>query len=143
MKLYLSPGTCAQSCHIVLREAGLAFTPVFVDLKTHHTADGDDYYAVNPKGYVPVLEFDTGERLTEAPAVLQYIADLAPTKNLVPAAGTLGRYRVQEWLNFTSSEIHKAYGALFSDQASDADKAKAKARVTKRLAYVERTASTW
>ncbi|HZE91749.1 MAG TPA: glutathione S-transferase N-terminal domain-containing protein, partial [Rhizobacter sp.] len=100
MKLYLSPGTCSLSPHIVLREAGLAFEAVLASTKTHQLVDGTDYYTINPKGYVPLLELDSGERLSEGPAIVQYIADMVPTKNLAPANGTLARYRLQEWLNF-------------------------------------------
>lgn len=142
MKLYLSPGTCAQACHIALREAGLAFTPVRMNTKTHLLEDGSDFYAINPKGYVPVLELDTGERITEAPVVLQYIADLAPQKNLVPAAGTLPRYRVQEWLNFISAELHKPFGPLFSPATDEAVKKHSHAALDKRLAFVDQHLAT-
>jgi len=114
MKLYYSPGACSLSPHIVLREAGLAFEPVLASTKTHKLQDGTDYYTINPKGYVPVLELDNGERLTEGPAIVQYIADQVPAKGLAPAAGTMARYRLQEWLNFVTSEIHKTYSPLFN-----------------------------
>ena len=114
MKLYYSPGACSLSPHIVLREAGLAFQPVLASTKTHKLQDGTDYYSINPKGYVPLLELDNGERLTEGPAILQYIADKAPEKKLAPPYGTMERYRVQEWLNFITSELHKGFGVLFN-----------------------------
>ena len=114
MKLYYSPGACSLSPHIVLREAGLKFELVATSTKTHKLQDGTDFYTINPKGYVPVLELDNGERLTEGPAIVQYIADQVPAKNLAPAAGTMARYRLQEWLNFTTSEIHKTYSPLFN-----------------------------
>ena len=114
MKLYYSPGACSLSPHIVLREAGLKFEPVATSTKTHKLQDGTDFYTINPQGYVPVLELDNGERLTEGPAIVQYIADQAPAKNLAPATGTMARYRLQEWLNFTTSEIHKTYSPLFN-----------------------------
>ena len=95
----------------MLREAGLAFEPVLASTKTHKLADGTDYYTINPKGYVPLLELDNGERLTEGPAIVQYIADQVPAKKLAPAAGTMARYRLQEWLNFITTELHKGFGA--------------------------------
>src|SRR4051795_9081068 len=110
MKLYYSPGACSLSPHIVLREAGLQFEPVLASTKTHKLQDGTDYYSINPKGYVPLLELDSGERLTEGPVIVQYIADKVPAKGLIPAHGTMERYRVQEWLNFITSELHKGLG---------------------------------
>src|SRR5258706_1967431 len=106
MKLYYSPGACSLSPHIVLREAGLAFDLVLASTKTHKLQDGTDYYTINPKGYVPLLELDNGERLSEGPAILQYIADQVPDKELAPPYGTLPRYRVQQRLNFITSEVH-------------------------------------
>jgi glutathione S-transferase len=114
MKLYYSPGACSLSPHIVLREAGLAFEPVLASTKTHQLPDGTDYYTINPLGYVPVLELDDGTRLREGPAIVQYIADQVPTKNLAPANGTLPRYRLQEWLAFIGTEIHKSFSPLFN-----------------------------
>ena len=114
MKLYYAPGACSLSPHIVLRESGLTFELVLADLKAHQLADGTDYYSVNSKGQVPVLELDNGERLTEGPAIVQYIADRVPAKNLAPANGTMARYRMQEWLNFTTSELHKGLGTMFN-----------------------------
>jgi glutathione S-transferase len=113
MKLYYSPGACSLSPHIALLEAGLAFTPVKASTKTHKLDDGTDFFAINAKGYVPVLELDSGERLTEGPAIVQYIADRNPGSGLAPAAGTMERYRLQEWLNFITSELHKQYGPMF------------------------------
>jgi glutathione S-transferase len=114
MKLYYSPGACSLSPHIALREAGLAFEPVLASTKTHQLPDGSDFYDINPLGYVPVLELDDGTRLREGPAIVQYIADLVPTKNLAPANGTLARYRLQEWLTFIGTEIHKTFSPLFN-----------------------------
>ena len=113
MKLYYSPGACSLSPHIALLEAGLAFTAVKASTKTHKLDDGTDFYTINQKGYVPVLELDNGERLTEGPAIVQYIADQSPGSGLAPAAGTMERYRLQEWLNFITSELHKQYGPMF------------------------------
>ncbi|RZL89744.1 MAG: glutathione transferase GstA [Variovorax sp.] len=114
MKLYYSPGACSLSPHIALREAGLAFEPVLASTKSHKLQDGTDYYGINPLGYVPMLELDDGTRLREGPAIVQYVADLAPTKNLAPANGTLSRYRLQEWLTFIGTEIHKSFSPLFN-----------------------------
>ncbi len=112
MKLYYSPGACSLAAHIILREAGLAFEPVLASTKTHKLPDGTDFYTINPLGYVPVLELDDGTRLRENPAIHQYLADLAPLKNLAPASGTLPRYRLQEWLGFLGTEIHKTFSPL-------------------------------
>jgi glutathione S-transferase len=114
MKLYYSPGACSLSPHIALREAGLAFEPVLASTKGHELQDGTDYYGINPLGYVPMLELDDGTRLREGPAIVQYIADQVPTKNLAPANGTLPRYRLQEWLTFIGTEIHKSFSPLFN-----------------------------
>lgn len=113
MKLYYSPGACSLSPHIVLHEAGLAHTSVLASTKSHKLQDGTDYYTINPLGYVPVLELDDGTRLREGPAIVQYLADQAPHKNLAPANGTLARYRLQEWLTFIGTEIHKGFTPLF------------------------------
>ena len=137
MKLYYSPGACSLSPHIVLREAGLAFEPVLASTKTHKLQDGTDYYTINPKGYVPLLELDNGERLTEGPAIVQYIADQVPGKKLAPANGSFERYRLQEWLNFITSELHKGFGTLFTPQLPEEGKAVARARVTDRLKWVD------
>ena len=137
MKLYYSPGACSLSPHIVLREAGIAFEPVLASTKTHKLADGTDYYAINPKGYVPLLELDNGERLSEGPAIVQYIADQVPAKNLAPANGTMARYRLQEWLNFITSELHKGFGPLLNPAMPAEAKTFARARVTERLKWVD------
>lgn len=112
MKLYYSPGACSLSPHIVLREAGLAFEVEKVD-REKKTERGGNFLEVNPKGMVPTLELDNGQRLTEGPAIVQYLADLAPAKKLAPPAGAFERYRLQEWLNFITSEIHKGFTPLF------------------------------
>src|SRR5688572_1790006 len=113
MRVYYSPGACSLSPHIVLRELGLPFETVKVDLGTKRTADGRDFNAVNPKSYVPALELDEGGVLTEGPAIVQYLADRKPDAKLVPANGTIERYRLQEWLAFISTELHKGMGSLF------------------------------
>jgi glutathione S-transferase len=112
-KLYYAPGACSLAPHIVLREAGAAFTLEKVDTGTHRRADGSDYYAINPKGQVPVLELDDGTRLTEGPIVSQFIADRAGAVALMPSAGSLARYRVMEWQNYVTSELHKSFTPLF------------------------------
>jgi glutathione S-transferase len=137
MKLYYSPGACSLSPHIVLREAGLAFEPVLASTKTHQLADGTDYYTINPKGYVPLLELDNGERLSEGPAIVQYIADQVPEKKLVPVVGTMARYRAQEWLNFITSELHKGMGTLFNPAMPEEAKSVARTKVTGRLKWVD------
>ncbi len=113
MKLYFSPGACSLSPRIALLEAGLPFTTLKVDTKTKQLDGGGDFWAVNSKGYVPTLELDNGQVLTEGPAIVQYIADLNPETGLAPKAGTMDRYRLQEWLNFITSEIHKGFSPLF------------------------------
>jgi len=137
MKLYYSPGACSLSPHIVLREAGLAFEPVLASTRTHKLQDGTDYYTINPKGYVPLLELDNGERLSEGPAIVQYLADQVPGKRLAPPNGTFERYRLQEWLNFITSELHKGFGNLFNPAMPEEGKAVARARVTDRLKWVD------
>ena len=137
MKLYYSPGACSLSPHIVLHEAGLPYTPVLASTKTHQLADGTDFYTINPKGYVPLLELDNGERLSEGPVIVQYIADQAPASKLVPPAGTMARYRVMEWLNFITSELHKSYSPLFNKDMPDEAKAIARKRLGDRYAWVD------
>jgi len=114
MKLYYYPSACSMAVHIALREAGIPFDLDKVDLAKHRTENGDSYYQVNPKGYVPALELDDGQVLTEDAVLLQYVADLKPASGLAPQAGTMERYRLMEWLNFIASEMHKALGALFN-----------------------------
>jgi glutathione S-transferase len=137
MKLYYSPGACSLSPHIVLLEAGLAFEPVLASTKTHQLADGTDYYTINPRGYVPLLELDSGERLTEGPAIVQYVADQVPAKHLAPPNGTFERSRLQEWLNFITSELHKGIGSLFNPAMPEEFKVVMRARGTGRLQWVD------
>ncbi|MCE3605902.1 glutathione transferase GstA [Massilia sp. P8910] len=138
MKLYFSPGACSLSPHIVLLEAGLAFTTDSVDLRKKVTASGADFSAINPKGYVPALETDQGMLLTEGPAIVQYLADLAPEKKLAPAAGTPERYVLAEWLNFISTELHKNFSPLFRPDVGEELSSYARANLTARFGYVER-----
>lgn len=135
MKLYFSPGACSLSPHIVLLESGLTFTTERVDLRTKVTASGADYRTINPKGSVPALELD-GVVLTEGPAIVQYLADLAPDKQLASPAGSLQRYQLQEWLNYISTEVHKNYSPLFNPAANDDIKNYAKANLATRYAYL-------
>ena len=137
MKLYYSPGACSLSPHIALREAGLAFEPVLASTKSHKLQDGTDYYGINPLGYVPVLELDDGTRLREGPAIVQYIADLAPAKNLAPANGTLPRYRLQEWLTFIGTEIHKTFSPLFQPAMPEEAKKIFRDRLLARFQWVD------
>jgi glutathione S-transferase len=136
MKLYYSPGACSLSPHIALLEAGLEADLVKVDLKSHKLDGGDDYYGVHVKGYVPLLELDDGQRLSEGPAIVQYIADRNPASGLAPAAGTLERYRLQEWLNFITSELHKSFSPLFDAAAPAEWKEIVKQRLGKRFDWL-------
>jgi glutathione S-transferase len=136
MKLYYSPGACSLSPHIALREAGLPFDLAMASTKTKTLADGSDYLLVNPKGQVPTLELDDGQRLTEGPVIVQYIADQAPASGLAPAAGTMARYRVMEWLNFITSELHKGFTPLFAPGTLEETKTATKARLMDKLGWV-------
>ena len=136
MKLYYAPGTCSLSPHIVAREAGLPLTLVRVDNKNKTTESGEDYRAINPKGYVPLLELDNGVRLSEGPAIVQYLADLAPASKLAPANGTVERYQLQEWLNFITSEVHKQFSPLFDATMPDEAKEKFRNRLATRFDWI-------
>lgn len=114
MKLYYSPGACSLSPHITLHESGLKFEHVLAPTKSHKLEDGTDYYTINPLGYVPLLELDDGTRLTEGPAIVQYVADQVPDKQLAPANGTVARAQLQSWLNFIGTELHKGFSPLFN-----------------------------
>ncbi len=133
MKLYYAPGVCSLSPHIVLREAGFDVTLEKVNLRTKELASGGDYSAINPKGYVPALQLDDGEVLTEGPAIIQYVADLVPEKQLAPPCGTLARARLQEWLTFIGTELHKNFSPLFNPAATDDMKNAARALLARRL----------
>ena len=138
MKLYYTPGACSLSVHIVLREAGVPFELEKVDLRTKRTQKGEDYTTINPKGSVPALRLEDGSILTEAAVCLQYVADLAPQTDLAPIAGTFERYRLMEWINFTSSEIHKTFGPLFDPSASDELRQRQIGLLGKRFDYVNK-----
>ena len=137
MKLYYSPGACSLSPHIVLHESGLPFEAVLASTKTKKLADGTDYLTINPKGQVPLLELDSGERLSEGPVIVQWIADQVPARRLVPAWGTLERYRVMEWLNFTTSELHKSFTPLFTPGMPEEAKAVYRDRLMARFTWVD------
>lgn len=139
MKLYMTPGACSRAVHIALREAELPFELEVVDLATHRTASGEDYTHVNPKGYVPTLDLENGNKLTEVAAVLQYVADQKPKLHLAPASGTWERYQLEEMLNYLSSEVHKAFGPLFDPRSSDDEKARAREKISRRLGHLDRT----
>jgi len=132
MKLYYSPGACSLAPHIALQEIGVPYTTAKVDLHAHKLADGTDYYTINPKGYVPMLELPGGERLTEAAVILQYIADRKPGE-LAPAFGTLERYRLMEWLNFIATEVHKQFGPLWYPTTPEATKEEQRKKLAKRF----------
>lgn len=138
MKLYFSPGACSLSPRIVLREAGLDFTSEQVDLRSKQTAGGADYRLVNPKGAVPALMLRDGAVLTEGPAIIQFLADLVPEKNLVPAPGSFERYRLVEWLNYIGTEVHKSFSPLFNRAASQEVRDAATATLKTRLDYLGR-----
>lgn len=136
MKLYYSPGACSLAPHIVLRETGAAFDLEKVDTHRHATADGGNYYAINSKGQVPLLELTAGVRLSEGPVIAQYLAELAVDSGLLPPAG-LPRYRVLEWQNFVSSELHKAYTPIFSPGLDDEAKTLLRGRLRKKYEWLE------
>lgn len=136
MKLYYSPGACSLSPHIVLCETDLPFELVKVDLQTKLTETGEDFRGISPNGYVPVLVLDNGNKLTEGPAIIQYLADQAPGKKLAPAAGTFERYNLQQWLNFISTELHKTFSPLFNANMPDQAKQLFRETLTSRFKWV-------
>jgi glutathione S-transferase len=137
MKLFYSPGACSLSPHIALREAGLSFELAMASTKTKQLADGSDYLAINPKGQVPALLLDSGELLTEGAVIVQYIADQVPQAQLLPAFGTMARYRALEWLNYITTELHKSFGPLFNPAFPAEAKELNKAALLKRLAWID------
>jgi glutathione S-transferase len=137
MKLYYTPGACSLSPHIVLLEAGLPYDLVKVDLRAKKLENGDDYLKVNPKGQVPALALDGGELVTEGPVIVQMLADKAPGKNLAPARDSTERYKLQEWLNYITAELHKSMGPLFSPMLSDDAKAFFKDRAMGKFKYID------
>ncbi|MFG1186263.1 glutathione transferase GstA [Xanthobacter aminoxidans] len=137
MKLYFAPDTCSLSPHIVLQELGLPYELVRVNSRTKRTSAGEDFLAINPKGYVAALELDTGEVLTEGPAIVQYLADLKQEAGLAPAAGTLARVRLQEWLNFITSEVHAGSSPLFNRALPEEALVIFRDRLFRRLDFIE------
>lgn len=141
MKLYHAPGTCSLAPHIALREAGLPFTLVKVDLKTHTLPSGEDYRHINPKGQVPALELDDGTRLTEGPVIVQFIADLAMNTSLMPASGSLDRYRVMAWQNHITAELHKSFSPLFTPDFDANAKALHRSLLRKKYEWIDKQLS--
>ena len=139
MKLYISPGACSLSPHIVFREAGIPFDMETVDLGTKRTKSGKDFKTINPKGSVPALELEGGQVLTEGPAIVQYLADQKPASKLAPPAGTMDRYRLQEWLNYVTSEMHKAYSPLFNPKTPDAYKETSRTNIGNRFDFLSKS----
>jgi len=137
MKLYYTSGACSLSPHIVALEAGIALPLEKVDGKAKRTENGDDFWQVNPKGYVPALRLDDGELLTEGPAIVQYLADLKPESGLAPANGTLARYRLQEMLGYINSELHKSYSPLFKPDTPESTRAERKDYLLRRYQLIE------
>ncbi len=135
MKLFYAPGTCSLSPHIALIESGLKFELEKLDFATKQTSKGD-YNKINPKGQVPALMLDNGEVLTEGAVIVQYIADQKPETKLIAKAGTMERYRTQEWLNYIATELHKSFGPLFSKESPEASKETSKKKLTKGFDYV-------
>ncbi|GBU14469.1 glutathione S-transferase [Enterobacterales bacterium] len=136
MKLYYKAGACSLSPHIILREAGLDFSIVKVDLATKKTESGDDFLAVNPKGQIPTLELSDGSILTEGVAIVQYLADQKPDRQLLPEVGTLARYHALEWLNYIATELHKGFSPLFNPKTPEDFKALTREALAKKFAYV-------
>jgi glutathione S-transferase len=138
MKLFYTSGACSLSPHIVAEEAGVELRLQKVDLKTKTVVSEGDFLAINPKGYVPALQLDDGEVLTEGPTIVQYLADLKPEKGLAAPAGTLARYHLQEWLGYINSELHKTYSPLFRPDTPAETRAERQAYLGKRYALVEK-----
>ncbi len=137
MKLFFAPGACSLSPHIALREAGLDFELVQVDLRTKKTKTGEDFTTINPKGMVPTLQLDNGDTLTEGPAIVQYIGDQNLDSRIVPKPGTMERYHLMELLNFITSEMHKGYSPLFNSAVPEEYKVMARAALSKRYDHVD------
>jgi len=136
MKLYLSPGACSLSPHIVAQEAGIPLELKKVDLRTKKVSDGSNYTEVNPKGSVPLLVLDDGSKLTEGPVIVQYLADQKPQSGLMPAPGSMDRYRVLEWLNFEGTELHKSFSPMFNPAATPEWKQFATAAIHRHFDFI-------
>lgn len=139
MKLYFAPDTCSLSPHIAMQELGLTYDLVRVNNRTKRTSEGADFLVVNPKGYVAALQLDSGDVLTEGPAIVQYLADLKPEVGLAPSNGTLERARLQEWLNFITGEIHTASNPLFNKELPEVVREIFRSRLFKRFDLIEAT----
>ena len=137
MKLYYSVGACSLATHIALKESGLSFETMAVTMPTHTLVDGTDYYSINPLGYVPLLALDDGQQLHEVAVILQYVADQVPERHLAPAHGTFERYKLQEWLNFIATEIHKGLSPLFIPNLPDDAITAVKTRLSARLQWID------
>ena len=138
MKLYFSPGACSLAPHILLNEAGYAYETEKVDLAAKKTASGGDFFAINPKGYVPAIALDDGQLVTEVQVILRYLADQKPQSGLMPKPGTMERVRAEEWLNFIASEMHKSYGPIFRPTTPEEYKTLSRAYIARRLAILEK-----
>jgi glutathione S-transferase len=136
MKLYYAPGACSLSAHIALCESGLQFSLEKLDFATRKV-NGVDFSTINPKGYVPALQLDDGQVLTEGPAIIQYVADRVPQLHLAPALGSVERYRLMEWLNFITAEVHKPIGSLFNPNLPDSVKQATLENIARRLGYID------
>lgn len=136
MKLFFTPGACSMAVHIALREAGIAFELEKVDLASKRTETGTDFLSVNPKGYVPALQLDDGEVLTEDQVILQYVADRNPDAGLAPPAGSMERYRLQEWLAFVATEVHKGFSPLWNPAAPDITRQQAISQLSRRFEFL-------
>lgn len=139
MKLFYMPGACSLAPHIVANEAGIDLDLVRVDGKSKKTEQGQDFLATNPNGYVPALVLPDGELMTEASVVVQYLADQKPETGLMPKAGEMARYRVQQWLAFVATELHKVFGPFFKPDTPEATKEINRAHLLRRLEYVDQT----
>jgi glutathione S-transferase len=142
MKLYFAPGACSLASHIALHEAGVAFEAIKVEGRGQKTAGGEDYSNITAKGYVPALKLDDGSILTEGTAILPYVGDLKPASGLAPAAGTMARYRLHEWLGYINSEVHKNFSPFFTPGTTDEQKAAAKTNLSRRLGFIENDLGT-
>lgn len=138
MKLYFAPGACSLAPHIASSELGIQLDLEQVDLREKKTKSGNDYWTINPKGQVPMLELDNGERLTEVPVILQYLSDQKPAAGLSPAAGTMDRYRMLEWLNVVTSDMHKTYGPIFRPTTPDEFKKLSREVIGRRLEWLDK-----
>ena len=136
MKLYYFPGACSLSPHIVLHELGLPVELERVDLVSKMTESGDDFLAINPKGFVPALQLGNGQVLTEGPVIVQYLADQVPDKNLIPPAGSMARYRVMEWLNYIATDLQKGFAPLFNPDTNDDTRATVHGNLTQHFEYI-------